>query len=247
VKILSTKGNNMGFFSNLFGGGDDDYEPIARPEYYTDPAYAETQDYLKKYGMNMLEGEVPDYYKAIGETGSPEFEAMLGKTKAGISQSTAEALAKSGRARGGQLAASTAGAIGSAEAEARYADYLRSLQGKAGLFSTGIGVTEGVRGAGQTEGARRNQFNWRDYSAQVGERNYLDAKEAQEDAEFGQMIGTIASIGIGAATGGMSLGWQGALAGAADALTGGGTSFLSNLGKATTKYAKPSSVIPLTP
>jgi len=27
-----------------------------------------------------MKGDIPDYYKVLGETGSPEFEAMLAKT-----------------------------------------------------------------------------------------------------------------------------------------------------------------------
>jgi len=216
---------------SLFGGDDGGSDPIARPKYFEDPDYRKTQDALSGLGLGLLKGEVPDYYKSIGETGGKEFEDMLGLTTRDITKSAQEAQAAGGRARGGNLPAVTASSIADTALKARYSDYNRSLAGKQDLLNTGISVTSGVRGAGQDEGSNKNDFNWKDYGAQVAERNYQDKKQAQEDAALGEMIGTIASIGLGAATGGMSFGLQGALAGAGDALTGGGTNFLGMLSK----------------
>lgn len=221
----------VGLVGGLFGGDDGGGDPISRPSYYSDPDYTETQKALKDLGLGLLSGNVPDYYKPIGETGSAEFENMLGLTTRDITKSAAEASAAGGRARGGSLPAITAGAVADAAVKARYEDYNRSLAGKQDLLNLGVSTTTGVRSAGQTEGQLRNNFNWKDYQAQVDERNYQDMKKAQEDAALGEMIGTIASIGLGAATGGMSFGLQGALAGAGDALTGGGTNFLGMLSK----------------
>lgn len=212
-------------------GGDDEESGIDRPKYYTDPSYTETQGALKGLGLGLINGEVPDYYKPIGETGSKEFEGMLGLTTRDIQKSTAESMAASGRSRGGNLAAVTAGAVADAATKARYSDYERSLTGKQNLLNLGVNTTQGVRSSAQVEGQLQNNFNWKDYQAQVDERAYQDAKEAAEDAALGEMIGTIASIGLGAATGGMSFGLQGAFAGAGDALTGGGTNFLGALNK----------------
>lgn len=223
--------NLAGRALDLLDGGEGGDSGISRPKFYEDPDYRKAQDALSGLGLGLLKGEVPSYYSAIGQTGSPEFENMLSLTNRDITQSAAEAMAKSGRARGGALPAVTAGAITDAATKARYSDYNRALAGKESLLKLGTGVTEGVRGSGQLQGSRVNEFNWKDYQAQVDERAYQDAKKAQEDAALGQMIGTIASIGLGAATGGMSFGLQGALAGAGDALTGGGTNFLGVLNK----------------
>jgi hypothetical protein len=223
-------GGGLSGSDGLFGG-DDDLPSIARPKYYEDPDYRASQDALKSLGLGLLEGKVPDYYKAIGETGSDEFEKMLGLTTGDIQTSAAEALARTGRARGGALPAVTADAVAESALKARYQDYNRALAGKMDLLGLGKEITTGVRGAGQLEGSNRNAFNWKDYGAQVDERNWQYAKEQAEDAALGEMIGTIASIGLGAATGGMSFGLQGALAGAGDALTGGGTNFLGMLTK----------------
>lgn len=219
-----------GLISNLFGGDSED-SSIARPTYYTDPNYTETQDALKGLGLGLLKGEVPDYYSSIGQTGGKEFEDMLGLTTRDIQKSAAESLAKTGRARGGALPAMTAQSVADTALKARYQDYNRALTGKEDLLKLGIGVSEGVRGAGQTQGGNVNAFNWKDYAAQVDERNYQDAKQAAEDAALGQMIGTIASVGLGVATGGMSLGLEGAMAGGLDAFTGGGTDMFGTLMK----------------
>lgn len=219
----------MGWFKELFDGNVDlmtgqinkDEDSIARPKYYEDQSYIESQKALKDLGLGLLEGRVPDYYKSIGETGGKEFEDMLGLTTRDITKSAAEASAAGGRARGGSLPAITAGAVADAATKARYSDYNRALAGKQDLLNLGVSTTTGVRGAGQTEQQLRNKFNWTDYNAQVAERNYQDKKKAQEDEALGEMIGTIASIGLGVATGGASFGMQGAMAGGLSALTGG--------------------------
>lgn len=212
-------------------GNDNNTESIDRPKFYEDPDYRKSQDALSSLGLGLLKGEVPDYYSSIGQTGGKEFEDMLGLTTRDIQKSTAEALASTGRARGGALAAMTAQSVADAAIKARYQDYNRALTGKEDLLKLGIGVSEGVRSAGQTQGGNVNEFNWKDYQAQVDERAYQDAKQAAEDEALGNMIGTIASVGLGVATGGMSLGLQGAMAGGLDAFTGGGTNFLGALNK----------------
>jgi len=218
-------GSALGLF------GDEESQSIARPTYYEDPDYRASQDKLKTLGFGLLDGNIPDYYKAIGQTGSQEFENMMGLTTRDIQQSTTEAMAKSGRARGGALPAVTAGAVADAATKARYSDYSRAMTGKENLLRLGTDVTQGVRTAGSNQGVNKNAFNQQDYMYQVNERAYQDAKKAQEDAALGQMIGTIASVGLGAATGGMSFGLQGAMAGGLDAFSGGGTNFLGMLNK----------------
>ena len=222
----------MGFFG-LFDSGSD----VEMPKYHEDEDYRFTQDYLKNFGTGLLSGNVPDYYSAIGESGSPEFESWLDLGIRDTMKSTEEALAKTGRARGGQLAATTAQKISDKSITERYNDYLRSLEGKKYLLGLGTDITEGVRTAGQREGAARNKFSWNQYDAGV-------AQEQAEDDAIGELIGTIASVGLGAATGGMSLGWQGALAGGADVLTGGGTDFLGKLGKIKTPVTEYKNSIP---
>lgn len=195
----------MGVASHFLGkdGGDE----IEAPEYWDNPEYEEVQKYLKDFGMGVLEGDVPDYYKAIGETGSDEFEDMMSMVQRDIMQSTSESLAKSGRARGGQLGASTAGAIGDATTTARYGDYERALAGKQNLLGLGIGTTEGARSSAQAKEGMKNTWNWDQYL------NELDLQR-EEDEGLGGLIGSIAGIGMNAISAG----------------SGSGTGFLSKLG-----------------
>jgi len=169
----------------------DSPESPNRPEYQEDEDYRETQDYLKDFGMGLLEGDVPDYYKSIGETGSEQFEDFMGMAKRDVMQSTTEALAKGGRARGGQLAASTAENIGDLSTDLRFKDYLRATQGKERLLGYGLDVTEGVRGAGQQEGSLVNKFNQQDYEFQVDERNYRYGAALDKAKRTGEAIGAV--------------------------------------------------------
>lgn len=160
-----------------------------RPVYQEDPDYRKSQDFLSDFGMGLLGGDVPDYFAPIGETGSQEFEDILGLTKRDVMTSTTEALAKGGRARGGQLAASTAQAVGDVSIKARFDDYSRSLIGKERLLGYGLDVTEGVRGAGQREGENVNVFNVGDYRRNIEERNFRYGDRLDKAARTGEAIG----------------------------------------------------------
>lgn len=166
------------------------------PDYFEDPDYRETQDYLKKLGIGILDGDIPDYYKGIGETGSKEFEDMLGLTTRDIQKGAAESMALQGRGRGGQLAAVTSGSIADAATKLRYADYNRAMTGKEWLFGQGKGITEGVRGAGQQEGVNRNAFNVGEFNFEkwrAGNLAELDLGLAEDNSETAQSLAGIVS------------------------------------------------------
>ncbi len=195
----------------LFGGEDDEVEEIKRPEFFTDPLYTSSQKQLSGMGTRLMEGDLPEWLQPITETGSQQFEDVLGLTKRDITQSTQEALAKGGRARGGQLGASTAKAIGDVSIKARFEDYLRAQRGKESMFGKGVDITTGVRGSGERYGAAKNRFNWQDYGAEVGERDFQLEQERLKDEQLGSLLGTVASVGMGIATGGASLPFSGIL------------------------------------
>lgn len=187
----------MSFFSDLFGGKDSAVEDMPKiPDFYTDPNYQSEQDFLQPYGIGLLNGNIPDYYKGIGMSDSPEFEAMLGLTNRDISQSAAEAAARSGRARGGNLPAVTSQLIADNTSKLRYADFLQSLEGKKFLMNQGVGISQGVRGAGQAQGQYRNAFNEWQYGARLGQFNYAQNRADEEAAGLGKAIGTVAG-GVG--------------------------------------------------
>lgn len=177
-------------------------------QYLEDPDFVETQAELKKLGMGLLEGDVPDYYKAIGETGSAEFENALALTNRDISKNAAEASAATGRSRGGNLPAVTAKSIADNAIEARYSDYNRSLVGKEALLNKGIGITEGVRGAAFGEQTARNQIEAQKVGGMIDLDFFKADAQSQEVAGYGAALQSV----IGGLWGG---------AGGAGALNGG--------------------------
>ena len=198
----------MGFFDFLTGGGDSRVESIKPPEWYEDPDYRFGQDKLKELGGGLLEGKVPSFYQGIGETGGAEFEKFLGLTNRDILQGVNETAGRNGR--GGNAAAISAQAIADNSTKARYADYTRALQGKQDLLNLGVGVTSGVRGAGQTQGQNKNDFNVGNYKQEVANAKYLDKYDQEQSSQLGETLGTIAGGGIGFMVGGPA----GAMAGA---------------------------------
>ena len=85
----------MGLFSfigDLFGGGDDEsaLEGFKLPEFFEDPIFKETQEFLKDFGINILKGDIPEFFRSLGETGSKEFEDVLALTKRDIQESALE-------------------------------------------------------------------------------------------------------------------------------------------------------------
>ncbi len=150
-------------------------------QYTEDPDYTETQAGLKKLGLGLLDGNVPDYYKSIGEAGGKEFEDMLGLTTRDIKTAVAESSAASGRARGGNLAAASAGAVADTALKARYEDYNRALSGKESLLNKGISVTEGVRDSAFGEQTQRNELE----ASKAGAMINLDFIKADARAKEG--------------------------------------------------------------
>lgn len=192
----------MGSAFGLFGGDDDEsrLEGIKTPEWWEDPTYASSQKFLQTYGENILNGDIPDYYKSIGETGGADFENYLNLTNRDIMKATNESLARSGRGRGGAAGAVSAQTIADNSTKARYADYLRAQEGKKGLLSTGIGIEEGVRGAGFNNQTQRNNFNLGIYDREINKAGYLDAYDRQSSEDLGKTIGAVAPY-AGAALG----------------------------------------------
>ena len=153
--------------------------------------YKEIQGVQKDLGLGLLKGDVPDYFSAIGETGSREFEDMLALKNRDISQSVSESQAKGGIIRGGQHAAATAKAVGDSSVEARYDDYQRSLGGKEYLLNTGIGLTDQVASNAYTDARNRQDFKVNKNNA----ANMLDYKRADTDSQAtASYMGIISSL-----------------------------------------------------
>ncbi len=83
------------------------------PDFTQDPFFAKSQEALFPFGASILEGNIPDYFKDIGEFGGEAFEDILGLTQRDVSKSILEdqARKKSRSGRGTNILARTMGDI----------------------------------------------------------------------------------------------------------------------------------------
>lgn len=186
---------------------------LTYPDYIEDPYFNESQEQLSGLGENILEGDVPDFYKDIGKAGSPAFEKFMNMSNADISKSVLESAAATGRS-GGAVQSQTAEAIGKNETQLRYKDYLNSVEGKKWMMNMGVNLTTGVRESAASREARLNKsaVGGAEYAyKQAGYQDEFDiAQGAAEGEAWGDVLGMFTSGMMGASGGG---GWQGAAKG----------------------------------
>jgi len=171
----------MGLFSglgNLLGKKDKVNAP-ATPSYYTDPNFSGAQDFLKNYSEGILNGNIPDYYKGIGQTMDPSLmKDYVYSMAADTQQGDLARGALSGRARTG-MSGNTIATVGNLSAQARMQDYMNSLEGKKWLMSMGMGGEQDVRNSAFGNMGDTNTFNQWKYSADLAQEK---ARAAQSNA-----------------------------------------------------------------
>lgn len=192
VSLLSSLMSSQGSGSGGGGGGSSEYFDIKLPDFYEDPYYGKTQDLLYGLGSGLLEGNVPDYYSAIGESGSDEFEAVLQAAIGDVQKAGMESAARLGQ-RGGSVAESISENVGNLTAQLRYQDLLNAIAGKKYLLSTGINTTGGVRSSALDYMNLKNQFEL----AKVGLSMDLDRYSHAYDLAESQQLADTVSSGIG--------------------------------------------------
>jgi hypothetical protein len=199
--------------------------------FYTDPLYSAGQSQLYDFGSNLLSGDIPSYYKAIGETGSKEFEDMLALTTRDTTKAVNENLVRRGISRGGLGASISAKTTADTSTKLRWQDYARALQGKQYLMSAGLNTIGNVTSNALSYGGQKNQYNLSSAELALGVQKANQEAAAKRNAMWSQIatsaIGLIASgglsgilSGLGAASGttaGMGAATSGALAGSASA------------------------------
>ena len=171
------------------------------PEFFEDPEFKKTQEFLSDFGINILQGNIPEFFKPLGETGSKQFEDVLALTKRDITESALETAAITNRGRGGSVASTVAREVGDATTKLRFADFLRAMEGKGFLFQQGRGITEGVRSAGLTNQGQRNTFNLGTAGIDLKSRGLLDEQDAQSGDLLGKIIGGVLGLSTGGAAG----------------------------------------------
>lgn len=200
MKIFNLKEsiNPATWFEQQEGDDKTQLEKFKLPEFFEDPEFKKMQEFLSDFGINILKGDIPEFFRPLGETGSKEFEDVLALTKRDIQESALETAAITGRGRGGSVPSTVARAVGDASTQARYADFLRAMEGKGFLFQQGRGITEGVRGAGLASQGQRNIFNLGTAGLDLKQRAALD----EQDILGGELLGKLIGGGLGFLAGG---------------------------------------------
>lgn len=193
--LISAGSSIAGLFGKKKKSNLDSFVP---PEYWNDPNFTETQGFLKNFGMDLLGGKVPDYFKAIGETNSPEFNDYLGLTNKGIANNAYESAALTNRGRGGGVNSMVSRLIADNTTTSRFADYQRALEGKGKLLDTGVNVTGGVRDSALTNMGYRNNFNLKTSGMMYDFLKDKDAQDAAAGAAKGSMVSNLVGQVFGA-------------------------------------------------
>lgn len=178
-----------------FGGGGSE---VTIPAFQEDPYYKKTQDYLFPYGTNILEGNVNDYYKGIGETGGKAFEDMMGLINRDTMAGVNENLTRRGISRSGLGVVATGKAMADAGTKMRWQDYTRALEGKKFLMGAGTDMLSGVR-----SGALSNQQMTNQYGLNRAQLQMEQEKQNQEGG-WGDVLSSI--LGAAGTVGGMLFG-----------------------------------------
>lgn len=181
------------------------YSDIALPKEVTDPLYTSSQAGLNTLGSGLINGDIPDYYKSIGDFNSPQFQAMLNSVKGQIMQGSQESSAIGGTGRSGVAVTASNNALNSVVPQLTYQDYLRAIQGRGALLDTGINVQQGVRGSAQNQQQFDTNFNQTLFNDQVSLAGANDAYKQNAAKAQGGLYGTIGGLALGALTGGLGL------------------------------------------
>jgi len=183
---------------NSFRGGGG-YGDVEMPSFYQDPNYEKTQDYMYDYGTGILEGEIPDYYKSIGEYGGQEFEDIMALVNRDVTQGAMETAARRGQ-KGGNVQQAVAKQTADASTKLRYQDFVRAMAGRESLFKGGGAMVSDVGSKALINQGQRNQFNLASVGMEVDMLADARAQDTASANRWASMVGSIGS-GIGTAAG----------------------------------------------
>ena len=224
-----------GVLSGLMGGSPSKLALPPTPDYYTDPNFTGTQDFLKKYSENMLNGNIPDFYKSIGQTSDQNAGAGLmndyvSQATAGGLQNDLEAGALTGRGRTG-LSSNAINSANQTGGALRMADYLRAMEGKQWLMNTGLSGETGVRGAASQDMNQKNAFDQWKYNSDVTSQQLTNASANARKQYFNDNLNQVANGAEQAATAAMGGGAGSFFSSLSPSSTGNIQQFLDMLGQ----------------
>ena len=147
----------------------------ATPQYWTDPNFQNTQDFGSKYYQDILSGNIPDWYKAIGEANPAGIGGAYSEWSQPYLKSMNEinAAKGTGRAGSGITDSGQLQALGNMNAQMQYADYLRAMQGREDMLNFGGSGLADVRNAAYANMGSKNAFDQWGYGADLSKENQL--------------------------------------------------------------------------
>ncbi len=181
-------GGGLGYAASQ--GGDNGEGQPATPTFQADPYYQKSQDFAFPYYTDMLNGKINDYYAPIGQSGSAEFEKMLGLTTRDITNSTNENLVRRGMSRSGVGADVVSRAVGDASTKLRYEDYNRALTGKLNLLQVGSSGLNNVRSAALENQGQVNRFSLGAAGMDMDKYLLTQKQDAADAAMWGDILGS---------------------------------------------------------
>jgi len=174
------------------GMGKDEENQIQIPPFSTDPYVGKTQDQLFPFFSQIMAGNIPDYYKGIGEYGGPELEGLVNMTNRDVTNAVTEDLARR-NVTGGLGTDVIARATADKGTQLRWNDFLRAMSGRQWLGSWGTTGMENVRSGALTNQGQINQYNLGKAGLDLNVANMENTQQAQENA----MWSNILSSGVG--------------------------------------------------
>lgn len=192
----------------------DNVDRIKAPDFKLDPLFQQSQKTLFPFGTDILKGNIPDYFKTIGEVGGQEFEDVVGQVNRDVARSVTETAARR-NVSGARSASAIAKATADVGKQLRFEDLTRARSGRESLLNTGLNTVRGVGESSLGLSRLENQFNLSATGIDLDVAKTQDTNEfrrqqieAQEDAQLSAIlssiiggVGTIAGGAIGGAPG----------------------------------------------
>lgn len=168
------------------------------PSYQTDPVYSGQQDFLKQYSQDIMKGNIPDYYKAIGEPmGSDVKNNYIQEALSSIIGGDQARAAAQGTGRSGSLGSDTMASLGNTSAQLQFADYLRAMQGKEDLLGLGTSLGVDVRNSAFGNQEDMNNFANMEWNNQVKAQEYKNKLTESNTSNWANVFTSVGNLGGG--------------------------------------------------
>ena len=177
----------------LLWGGDPQVQYNA-PSYVTDPNYTSATQSLMPFASSLMSGQgLPPAYSDLTQTNSPAFQQMLQRTTGNVLGATQDQMASQGIGDSGVAASAAAGAVGNATSQLTWQDFLNSQSNQMQMMDLGVNTMGNIASLGLTNQTDQNQFNLNNAQFTAGIQGQNIALQNQNQANWGQMLGSGAS------------------------------------------------------